>query len=108
MGEEYSDAYLKDPALMQIMKRTRQREVSIVAESFQREMENGQIKKIDAEKTAALLLDTLMGLRISMRIEHLPFPDKTSFEELLNKQKEVARIFLNGIKKQADGRTDIK
>ncbi|WP_423146141.1 TetR/AcrR family transcriptional regulator [Rubrolithibacter danxiaensis] len=99
MGEEYSDAYLKDPGLILIMKQTRQREVSIVAESFRRGMENGQIKKMDAEKTAALLLDTLMGLRVSMRIEQLPFPDKTSFEELLNKQKDVARIFLNGIKK---------
>ena len=99
MEEEYSDAYLKDPTLIQVMHKVKKREIGIIAASFQAGIENGEILEIDAFKTTELLLDTLRGLRSScMRSEKMILPDADAFEQVFCKQKEVARIFLKGIK----------
>lgn len=108
MEEDYSDAYLKDPAFINLMHNTKQREVGIIAQGFQRGINQGEIRNIDTIRTSELLLDTLRGLRSCMRSEKVIFPDADSFEQVLNKQKEVARIFLYGIKNYSDGRTDLK
>ena len=107
MEEDYSDAYLKDPSLIELLQSIKSREAAIIAQSIQKGVDQGELLDIDALKTTELLLDTLRGLRSCMKSEKL-FPDASSFEEILNKQKDVARIFLNGIKNHADGRTDIK
>lgn len=107
MEEDYTDAYLKDPALIELLQNIKNREAAIIARSIQKGITEGALLNIDALKTTELLLDTLRGLRSCMKSEKL-FPDTASFEEVLNKQKDVARIFLNGIKNHANGRTDIK
>ena len=108
MEEEYSGAYLKDPAFIKLMQNTKEREVAIIAMGFQRGIDRAEIRKIDTVRTSELLLDTLRGLRACMKNEKVIFPDADSFEEVLSKQKEVARIFLYGIKDYSDGRTNLK
>ena len=98
MEEEYSDAYLRDKALIQLMQATKEKEINILAESFDRGIAEGEINDINTVRTSELLIDTLRGLRSCMRTEKMIFPDSSSFEAILNKQKEVARIFLHGIK----------
>jgi len=107
MEEDYTDAYLKDPSLIELLQSIKGKEAAIIAQSIQKGITEGVLLDIDALKTTELLLDTLRGLRSCMKSEKL-FPDSASFEEVLNKQKDVARIFLNGIKNHANGRTDIK
>jgi len=108
MEEDYSDAYLRDKAFIRLLQAKKEREVNILADSFRRGVADGEIRDIDTVRTSELLIDTLRGLRSCMRTEKVIFPDSSSFEEVLNKQKEVTRIFLHGIKKYSDGRTDIK
>ena len=108
MEEEYSGAYLKDPAFIKLMQRTKEREVAIISRGFQRGIDRAEIRDIDTVRTSELLLDTLRGLRACMKNEKVIFPDADSFEQVLTKQKEVARIFLYGIKDYSDGRTDSK
>ena len=107
MEEDYSDAYLRDKAFMQLMCTAKEKEVSILAESLNKGIAKGELREIDTVRTAELLLDTLRGLRSCMRTEKMILPDSSTFEGVLNKQKEVARIFLYGIKKYSDG-TGIK
>lgn len=107
MEEDYTDAYLKDPSLITLLHSIKSREAAIIAQSIQKGVTDGELLNIDALKTTELLLDTLRGLRSCMKAEKL-LPDAASFEEVLNKQKDFARIFLTGIKNHANGRTDIK
>ena len=108
MEEEYSEAYLRDKAFIQLMQANKEKEVSILAASFKRSVAKGEIREIDTIRTSELLIDTLRGLRSCMRVEKMILPDSSSFDTILNKQKEVAQIFLYGIKNYSDGRTDIK
>ncbi|NEU09658.1 TetR/AcrR family transcriptional regulator [Flavihumibacter sp. R14] len=98
MEENYSDAYLRDNAFIQLMCTAKEKEVSILAGSLKKGIAKGELREIDTVRTAELLLDTLRGLRSCMRTEKMIFPDSSAFEDILNKQKEVARIFLYGIK----------
>ena len=108
MEEEYSDAHLRDKSFIKMIHANKDKEVEILAESFKRGVANGEIRDIDTVRTSELLIDTLRGLRSCMRAEKMILPDSSSFDNILNKQKEVARIFLYGIKDYSNGRADIK
>lgn len=101
MEEEYSDAYLKDKGFVQLIHKIKDREKTIIAASFQKGIALGEIGDIDPVKTAELLLDTLKGFRACMRSEKMIFPDADTFELAFCKMKEVACIFLNGIKRHS-------
>ena len=98
MEEDYSDAYLKDPALVKLMQSIKDREVKIIAQGFQASISSGELGEIDPIKTTELLLDTLRGLSSCMRSEKMILPDSATLEQVYRKQKEVAVIFLNGLK----------
>ena len=98
MEEDYSDAYLKDPALVKLMQSIKDREVKIIGQGFQASISSGELREIDPVKTTELLLDTLRGLSSCMRSEKMILPDSAALEQVYRKQKEVAVIFLNGIK----------
>ena len=65
-------------------------------------VEQGQIKGLfkieDAKATAALLFDSLEGLRLTyLDRQSAFFPDKKQFLAISKREKELARIFLNGL-----------
>lgn len=101
MEEDYSDAYLKDPALVKLMQGIKEREVKIIAQGFQTSISSGELGEIDPVKTTELLLDTLRGLSSCMRSEKMILPDSATLEQVHRKQKEVAVIFLKGLKKHS-------
>lgn len=101
MEEDYSDAYLKDPALVKLMQSIKDREIKIIAQGFQAGISSGELGEIDPVKTTELLLDTLRGLSSCMRSEKMILPDSATLEQVYRKQKEVAVIFLNGLKKHS-------
>jgi TetR/AcrR family transcriptional repressor of mexJK operon len=101
MEEDYSDAYLKDPALVKLMQGIKEREVKIIAQGFQTSISSGELGEIDPVKTTELLLDTLRGLSSCMRSEKMILPDSATLEQVYRKQKEVAVIFLKGLKKHS-------
>jgi len=103
ISDEHSDVYLKDAPLVELILKTKEKEVSIVSRVLQKGINSGQFRSLDTVKTASLFLEILRGLRASTRIEKMLFPDEASFAELLEKQKEAAAIFLNGIKNHPKG-----
>ena len=99
--EEYSDANLKDRGFVELIHKIMDREKGIIASNFQRGIANGELGDIEPVKTAELFLDTLKGLRACMRSDKMIFPDADTFELTFCKMKDVARIFLNGIKRHS-------
>ena len=108
MSEDRTEAYLKDPALIRLLQESKRNEVIFIAKSLETGISKGQYSNMDTLKIAELLIDTLQGLAVAMKIESNPFPDQDSYEVLIRKQKEVARIFLNGLKETVNGRSYIK
>ena len=78
----------------------RKREINLIKEVFDRGIELNMIKLDNTESAAELFIDMLAGINICVlaRREKQLVPDDQGFEEVLTKQKELSRIFLNGIK----------
>ena len=78
----------------------RTNEILLFKEVFEKGIEKGQIRQLDAEHTAALFIDMLSGISycIAARQEKRLLPDPGFFDEVLLKQKELSEIFLNGLK----------
>jgi hypothetical protein len=76
----------------------RSREKTRLADIFTRAVAENKLKIDDPRKMAELLHDCLDGLRIAV-ISHKMnfFPDKNQFYELVNREKEVVRIFIRGL-----------
>lgn len=87
------------PAELQpIFTSSKTREKQIVTSIITKGIEGGTIKAADASKTADLLLDCLEGLFLSIiTVKQNFFPDKDQFYHLLERQKELAVIFMKGI-----------
>lgn len=108
ISEDHTEAYLKDPALIRLLQHSKKAEVTLIGKSLESGVKQGEFSKMDTLRIAELLIDTLQGLAVAMKTESNPFPDHDSFELLISKQKEVASIFLNGLKDKERGRSDIK
>lgn len=94
------DAHLTKDQLQTSISRTRAKEVGLLKNLFERAVNVGLINVNDPAHTAGLFLDMLTGIAISTfsKQEKQLIPDSKGFEEVLLKQKELTRIFLNGIK----------
>jgi TetR/AcrR family transcriptional repressor of mexJK operon len=99
MGEEYSENYLKDPEILKVVKEAKEKEVGIISKCLQTGIKRGEFKEFDTLKTAELISDTLIGLRVCMKLEKHLLPDAKELDVLITKQKNVVKIFLNGLKK---------
>ena len=84
--------------LKEIFSMARSRELKVVVEMIQKGIKSGVIKTDNPPHTAELFLDSLEGLRLSI-ISHKTnfFPDKTQFEAILKREKELAVIFFRGL-----------
>ncbi len=61
-------------------------------------IQSGIFKNRDAKKTAEILFEFLEGFRLSFLLNNPSlFPDKKQFQQILRKELEFARIFLNGL-----------
>ena len=61
-------------------------------------IQSGTFKNRDAKKTAELMFDFLDGFRLAFLLNNPNlFPDKKQFQQILKKELEFARIFLNGL-----------
>ena len=61
-------------------------------------IQSGIFKNRDAKKTAELLFEFLEGFRLSFLLNNPSlFPDKKQFQQILKKELEFARVFLNGL-----------
>ncbi|MES2891479.1 MAG: TetR family transcriptional regulator [Bacteroidota bacterium] len=85
-----------------IFSSARGREITAIAEIFEKGTAAKKLVISDAASLAALFFDALDGVRLSVIARKTNFfPDKEQFYELGLREKELARIFLRGLASQA-------
>jgi TetR/AcrR family transcriptional regulator len=67
---------------------------------FQRGIDSKELKAIDAEETARIFIFSTLGMRMSVLRDFKNdfIPDKSEFDEILEMQKKLAVIFVDGLK----------
>lgn len=73
-------------------------EIELLVPLFERGVQQGEIKPLDAAKTAELFLDTLHAFSRCIK-DKGAFPQPDAFKEILTKQQEVIALFYKGLKK---------
>ncbi|MCA5005290.1 TetR/AcrR family transcriptional regulator [Sphingobacterium bovistauri] len=71
-----------------------------IEQVFQMGVDSGELKKIDVEDTARIFVFSTLGMRMSVLKDFKNdfIPDKCEFDEILDMQKKLAEIFVNGLK----------
>lgn len=82
--------------LITSLERQKSQVQSVLVEGIQ----TGVLKPHDTVEAAKLLLFALMGMRMVVikDLKHSFFPAKEEFEEILNMQKKMAIIFIDGLR----------
>lgn len=84
--------------LRPIFTAAKDREIQIITTILTRGQESVTLKVAGPTKTAELLLDCLEGLRFTIITNKQNFfPDKSQFYDLLQREKELATIFIKGL-----------
>jgi TetR/AcrR family transcriptional regulator len=73
------------------------KESGLVTRLFENGVQTGELKPLDAQKTAVLLLETLYAFSRCVK-EKSVLPDAETFKEVMTKQQEVIKIFYQGLK----------
>jgi TetR/AcrR family transcriptional regulator len=92
-----SDSPAVNDNIQEVKKKMKAKELALVTVLLQRGMASGELKACDAEKTGALLLETLSAFA-QCAIDGVSIPDPKMFSRLYDKQKEVLQLFYNGLK----------
>ncbi|HEY0039659.1 MAG TPA: TetR/AcrR family transcriptional regulator [Flavisolibacter sp.] len=75
------------------------KESGFLAKLFENGVRTGELKPLDAQKTAELLLETLYAFSRCVR-DKGALPDAEAFREVVQKQQEVIRLFYQGLKRE--------
>lgn len=87
------------PALEEIFKNAKDAEVETIAGIITKGIESGEFNTENPKFTAEILVDALSGMRLNHFAPLRSFyPDQTQFEQILKKEKQLAVIFINGLK----------
>lgn len=77
------------------------KEAGLVTQLFEIGVRSGELRPIDTQKTAELLLETLRALSSCVR-EKSALPVEKDFREVLSRQQELIGIFYEGIRAEAN------
>ena len=95
---ERTDPAVVNSRIDQVKQTLRGQEVGLLARLLERGIASGEVKALDAAKTADLLLDTISALaQHCVRDRSIP-PEHETVQEVFRKQKEVLKLFYNGLK----------
>lgn len=85
--------------LLQIFKQSRDSEINTLTSIIESGVQQQEFHIKNPGFCAEVLLDALAGMRMRYFLPGKMFyPDKSQFEEILIKEKQLATIFLNGLK----------
>jgi TetR/AcrR family transcriptional repressor of mexJK operon len=73
------------------------KESGLVTTLFENGVRTGELRPLDAQKTAELLLETLYAFARCVK-DKGALPDEAAFKEVLAKQQDVIRLFYQGLK----------
>jgi AcrR family transcriptional regulator len=96
-----SDASFNTDELKNLVLDSRNKDMKIHAAYLQKAMDLGEIELLDPEKIAELYLQSLTGIT-SLCVLHGNkelMPNKKELKILLEKQQQLAKIFIKGLKK---------
>jgi len=84
-----------------VMEESKDKEISIIRTILQKGVDTGQLHMEDIQEAAEIMLFALVGMRFSILkdVKGLLFPTKEEFDRILNLQKKMATVFLNGLRK---------
>lgn len=77
-----------------------EKEQQLLVRLFEKGVEKGELKPLDTNKTAALLLETLFAFSRCVK-EQGALPDKDTFRDVLARQQDVIRLFYQGLKAES-------
>lgn len=97
---QLSDIEMKrySPKLLKAVSIAQANISDLLAIKFSAGIKNGELKPMNSEKTIKLLLETMRSFEYCLKMRN-PFPEKQDIDELFLKQKKVAGLVFNGIKK---------
>lgn len=73
------------------------KEIGLLTRIFNEGVSKGELKPLDASKTGELLLETLYAFSRCVK-DKGALPDAQAFKEVLAKQREVIKLFYEGLK----------
>lgn len=76
------------------------KEIGLLTRIFNEGVKRGELKPLDASKTGELLLETLYAFSRCVK-DRGALPDPQAFKEVLAKQREVIKLFYEGLKAEA-------
>jgi len=89
--------FMKHRAFNSWKKFLADKESGLVTILFEDGVKSGELKPLDAPKTAELLSETLYAFARCVK-DKGALPDEAAFEEVLAKQQEVIKLFYQGLK----------
>ena len=107
IGEVESEPF-KDEKLLKLVQELRGKESAMITGMLKKALDEGALCIEDAKATSDLFLDAMMGLRLFLYVQKAVIPDQDTFYKLYMKQKQLAEIFINGIKCHKNGATNSK
>lgn len=75
-------------------------EIRIITRLLQQGSEKGELRALDASKTAILLSETLYAFSRCLKDHQGVFPEKAAFTKVLQSQQEAIKLFYQGLKKE--------
>ena len=90
----------KDPFRMNWKQSLKRNELNLLVTLFERGVNSGELKPLDAGKTAELLLETLYAFSNCVK-ENSAIPDANAFKEVLKRQHDVVKLFYEGLKQES-------
>lgn len=95
--DQPQESFYGNDELAQLMGHTKKRQQQLVAHQLQKAIETKEIRKVNVNKTADLLLDAIDAMQEVLRY-HAIIPDEQSIKEVFQKQKELITIYVDGLK----------
>lgn len=87
----------RNEAAMAWRQRFARKELALVINLFEKGMETGELRPLDAQKTGDLLLETLYAFSRCIKNKGA-LPEADAFRDVLTKQREVIKLFYQGLK----------
>lgn len=102
LSEGVPDLSINTTAIKPVLENIKKKELEFYSNIFVSSAVKGEIQSIDSIKITELYVDSINGLT-SLCIMHSNkelFPGKKHLENVLQKQKELSKLFVKGLKKQ--------
>lgn len=97
VSEDTYEKFADSDGLRCCMQEMQSEQKNIFTAAFEKAVAEGEIRQINAEKKAALLLKALNAMQENYRNTHI-IPDHQTIRELFEEQKELITIYVLGLK----------